>query len=91
MTRIGDLLERDFSGPIEESVKIDNHDPATVFTEPVSYTHLDVYKRQGLYMMMTIDHNYGKDGYTDVGYGTTLYAPAAVQFSAGILTVIVVP
>jgi hypothetical protein len=42
-------------------------------------------------MMMTIDHNYGKDGYTDVGYGTTLYAPAAVQFSAGILTVIVVP
>jgi hypothetical protein len=27
--------------------------------------------------MMTIDHNYGKDGYTDVGYGTTLYAPAA--------------
>jgi hypothetical protein len=46
MTRIGDLLERDFSGPIEESVKIDNHDPATVFTELTEYVATDRIKAE---------------------------------------------
>ncbi|MGA2738659.1 MAG: hypothetical protein ABSG65_14580 [Bryobacteraceae bacterium] len=37
MTRIGDLLDRDFSRPIQEIVKLDNHDPETVFRELTEY------------------------------------------------------
>jgi hypothetical protein len=41
MTRIADLLERDFSRPIEEFIKIDNDDPDTVFTELTEYIATD--------------------------------------------------
>jgi len=39
--RIADLLDRDFSDPIEEIVKVDNHDPDTVFTELSEYVATD--------------------------------------------------
>ena len=37
MTRIADLLDRDFSGVVEESVQVDNDDPAVVFAELTEY------------------------------------------------------
>jgi len=37
MIRIADLLDRDFSEPIEEIVKVDNDDPGTVFRELTEY------------------------------------------------------
>ena len=40
METIGKLLSRDLSRKIEEIIQVDQAD------EPVSYTHLDVYKRQ---------------------------------------------
>jgi hypothetical protein len=33
MTRIADLLDRDFSRPIEEIIKVNNDDQDTVYTE----------------------------------------------------------
>jgi hypothetical protein len=41
MTRIADLLESHFSRPIEEVVKVDNHDPDTVLTELTEYVVTD--------------------------------------------------
>ncbi len=41
MTRIADLLESHFSRPIEEIVKVDDHDPDTVFTELTEYVVTD--------------------------------------------------
>jgi hypothetical protein len=46
MTRVADLLERDFSRPIEETVKVDNDDPATVFTELTEYIATDRIKAE---------------------------------------------
>jgi len=40
MTRISDLLDRDFSSPIEETVNIDNDDPDTVFVELTEYIRM---------------------------------------------------
>lgn len=37
MTRIADLLGRDFSKPVDDVVKLNNDDPATVFTELTEY------------------------------------------------------
>jgi hypothetical protein len=44
MTRIADLLDRDFSKPVEELVNVDNHDPDTVFTELTEYIATDCIK-----------------------------------------------
>jgi hypothetical protein len=41
MTRIADLLDRDFSRPIAESVKVNDNDPDTVFTELTEYVATD--------------------------------------------------
>src|ERR1700734_1549099 len=46
MTRIADLLDRDFSRPIEETVKVDNGDPETVFTELTEYVATDRIKAE---------------------------------------------
>jgi len=46
MIRIADLLERDFSRPIEEAVKIDNNDPDTVFAELTEYIATDALKAE---------------------------------------------
>ena len=46
MTRIADLLDRDFSRPIEEFVKVDNHDPDRVFTELTEYIATDRIKAE---------------------------------------------
>src|SRR5580700_8253442 len=37
MTKIADLLERDFSKPVEDLVNVNNHDPDSVFTELTDY------------------------------------------------------
>jgi hypothetical protein len=37
MTKIADLLERDFSKPVEDLVNVNNHDPDAVFTELTEY------------------------------------------------------
>jgi hypothetical protein len=44
--RIRDLLDRDFSKPIEEIVKVNNDDPETVFTELTEYIATDPIKAQ---------------------------------------------
>jgi hypothetical protein len=44
MTKIADLMDRDFSGPIEEIVKVDDHSPETVFTELTEYVATDSIK-----------------------------------------------
>ncbi len=41
MIKIADLLDRDFSRPMEEFVQIDNGDPVTVFTELTEYIATD--------------------------------------------------
>lgn len=41
MTRIGDLLDRDLSQPIDELVRIDNDDQDTVFAELTEYVATD--------------------------------------------------
>jgi hypothetical protein len=41
MTRIADLLDRDFSRSIAESVKVNDNDPDTVFTELTEYVATD--------------------------------------------------
>jgi hypothetical protein len=46
MTKIVDLLDRDFSRPIEESVKVDNNDPDTVFAELTEYIATDCLKAE---------------------------------------------
>jgi hypothetical protein len=46
MIRIADLLDRDFSRPIEEIVKVNNHDPDTVFTELTEYIATDGLKAE---------------------------------------------
>jgi hypothetical protein len=46
MTRIADLLDRDFSKPIEETVEVANHDPDTVFTELAEYVATDRLKAE---------------------------------------------
>jgi hypothetical protein len=46
MTRIADLLDRDFSGPVEEFIKIDNDDPETVFAELTEYVATDRIKAE---------------------------------------------
>jgi hypothetical protein len=46
MTRIADLLDRDFSRPVEEIVKVDNDDPDTVFTELTEYIATDRIKAE---------------------------------------------
>jgi hypothetical protein len=46
MTRVADLLDRDFSKPVEEIVKVDNHDPDTVFTELTEYVATDHIKAE---------------------------------------------
>ena len=43
---IADLLERDFSVPIEEFVQIKNDDPDTVFTELTEYVATDRLKAE---------------------------------------------
>jgi hypothetical protein len=54
MTRIADLLDRDFSRPIEETVEVDNHDPDTVFRELTEYIATDRIKAEyeGLFSAM---------------------------------------
>jgi hypothetical protein len=54
MTRIADLLDRDFSNSIEEIVMVDNHDPDTVFTELTEYVATDGLKAEyeGLFCAM---------------------------------------
>src|ERR1700683_2342514 len=46
MIRIADLLDRDFSRPIEEIVKVNNVDPETVFTELTEYVATDRLKAE---------------------------------------------
>ena len=46
MPRIADLLDRDFSRPIEEIVKVNNDDPETVFTELTEYIATDRIKTE---------------------------------------------
>jgi hypothetical protein len=46
MTRIRELLARDFSRPVEEVVKVDNADPETVFTELAEYIATDHIKAE---------------------------------------------
>ncbi len=46
MIRIADLLDRDFSKPIEDVVKVHNDDPDTVFTELSEYIATDRIKAE---------------------------------------------
>ena len=46
MTRIADLLDRDFSTPIEEIIKVNNDDPDTVYTELTEYVATDRIKTE---------------------------------------------
>jgi hypothetical protein len=46
MIRIGDLLARDFSRPVEEFVKVDNDDPNAVFIEQTEYVATDHIKAE---------------------------------------------
>jgi hypothetical protein len=46
MTRIRDLLARDFSRPVEETVKVDNANPDAVFTELDEYIATDQIKAE---------------------------------------------
>jgi hypothetical protein len=46
MTRIADLMDRDFSRPIEEIVKVNDNDPDTVFTELTEYIATDRIKAE---------------------------------------------
>jgi hypothetical protein len=41
VTRIGDLLDRSFSRPVEETINIENDDPYSVFTELTEYVATD--------------------------------------------------
>src|SRR5207247_7172143 len=41
MMKIGQLLERDFSKPIEEIIKVNNADEQTVYTELTEYVATD--------------------------------------------------
>jgi hypothetical protein len=41
MTGIADLLGRDFSRPVEDTVRASNGDPETVFTELTEYVVMD--------------------------------------------------
>jgi hypothetical protein len=46
MTRIADLLDRDFTSSIEETVKVDDDDPDRVFTELTEYIATDRIKAE---------------------------------------------
>jgi len=46
MIRIADLLDRDFSRPVEEIVKVNNDDPDTVLTELTEYVATDRIKAE---------------------------------------------
>jgi hypothetical protein len=46
MTKIADLLDRDFSKPIEEIIKVNNDDPDTVHTELTEYVATDRIKSE---------------------------------------------
>jgi hypothetical protein len=46
MTKIGELLERDFSKPIEEIIKVNNADEDLVYTELTEYIATDRIKDQ---------------------------------------------
>jgi hypothetical protein len=46
MIRIADLLDRDFSRPVEETVKVNNDNPITVFTELTEYIATDRLKAE---------------------------------------------
>ena len=46
MTRIADLLDRDFSRPIEEIIKVNNDDQDTVYTELTEYVATDRIKAE---------------------------------------------
>lgn len=46
MTKIADLLERDFSRPVEDLVNVNNHDPDSVFTELTEYVATDHIKAE---------------------------------------------
>jgi hypothetical protein len=46
MIRIADLLDRDFSRPIEEIIKVNNDDPDTVYTELTEYVATDRIKTE---------------------------------------------
>jgi hypothetical protein len=54
MSRIAELMGRDFSRPIEEFVKVNNDDPDTVFTELTEYIATDRIKAEyeGLFSAM---------------------------------------
>src|SRR5580698_6196874 len=44
--KIADLLERDFSRPVEDLVNVNNHDPDSVFTELTEYVATDHIKAE---------------------------------------------
>ncbi len=46
MIRVVDLLDRDFSRPIEETIKVDGHVPAAVFTELTEYIATDRIRKE---------------------------------------------
>lgn len=46
MTRIAELLDRDFSRPIEEIIKVNNDDEDTVYTELTEYVATDRIKAE---------------------------------------------
>src|SRR5258708_19489276 len=46
MTKIADLLDRDFSTPIEEIIKVNNDDQDTVYTELKEYVATDRIKTE---------------------------------------------
>src|ERR1700689_653252 len=46
MTRIADLLDRDFSKPVEELVEVKNDNPDTVFSELTEYVATDHIKAE---------------------------------------------
>lgn len=46
MTKIADLLDRDFSRPIEEIIKVNNADPDSVYTELTEYVATDRIKTE---------------------------------------------
>ena len=46
MTRIADLLDRDFSKPVEELVEVKNHNPHTVYSELTEYVATDRIKAE---------------------------------------------
>ena len=46
MTKIADLLDRDFSKPIEEIIKVNNADEETVYTELTEYVATDRIKAE---------------------------------------------